>query len=86
MASKSVVDYPLSAGDVEQIRTLLLDGIKASTRLNLLVENVESAAKMGWSAQNLVSAEMVPMPSDFDVADAAEWVQCLCLIPVNKEA
>lgn len=85
MASKSVEDYPLNADDVETIRNLILDGIKASATLNQLVNNVHSAAKHGWSAHHLVAAEMVPRLSDLDVAEAAEWVKCLGLLPVEKE-
>lgn len=86
MASESVANYLLSADGVDKIRDLLLEGIKASAKLERLRDNVESAAKLNWPASHIVNAGMLPIESDFDAAEAAEWVQCLGMLHAGREA
>lgn len=86
MATESVAKYVVDADDVERIRDFLLEGIKASSNLERLQDNVESAARNGWTASGLVKAGMVPVRGDFDVAAAADLIQCLGMLPAAGEA
>ncbi|WP_129136386.1 hypothetical protein [Luteimonas sp. YGD11-2] len=83
MATESVAKHAISTGDIERIRWLLLDGIKANSELQRLKENVASAAAAGWQASALLSFQ--PHPIDFDLTEAAEMIQVLSVLEPVEE-
>lgn len=93
MAIESVATHPekatkylIDADEVRRVRHMLLDAIKAASELETLRKNIIQAAEGNLPASVIVKAGMLPRLVDVDIADTADMVMILEMLPCEKEA